>query len=137
VLIVLRSDDNNGLLPANVPERALWTIWGGVVLADAALCVGLRIYTGDYVTAFHLTFAILPFLAGVGFCAMSTEFSARNLLMGLAWFVSGMVILSFVPVPWAVLAYIVVNTLCVLLKVAEIRLDRQLRSRPVSMTSQV
>jgi predicted Ser/Thr protein kinase len=127
VFVVLRSEDNYGLWPANVSERTLWAIWGGVVLAIAVLSVGIRLYTLDFVHGFHLTFALMPFLAGVGFFAMCTEFSGRNLHIGLGWMVTGFAILSFVPVPWAITAYIVFNSLCVVLKVTELLLDRRVR----------
>jgi hypothetical protein len=41
--------------------------------------------------------------------------------------VTGFAILSFVPVPWAVTGYVVFNSLCVVLKVTELVLDRRVR----------
>lgn len=119
LFLLLRSDENPGILPTNLSEKTLWSIWMGASAADLLLCVGTRVHTGEFREGFQLAFAIMPFIAGVGFMSMGTTFSYSNMYVGAAAIGVGVLSLCFAPLPWAVTIYIAFNTICVLFKAAE------------------
>lgn len=105
LFFALKTDDTEGLLPSNRPERLLWSIWIGVIIAHFLLLVALRLRFG-YVTGFHYTYAALPFLVGLAFFIMGAGFWKTNLLWGLLWMGYGVAIVSLRLDPWSPLAFV-------------------------------
>ncbi len=119
VFLLLRSDDNDGIWPTNVPEKTLWAIWLAVVLATMLTAVGARFYTSGFAEGFHLAYCVTPLLTGVGFFFMGAGFTRQNLYWGIAWMAFGAVSLAIVPSPWAIAAFVGFNALCVINKAME------------------
>jgi hypothetical protein len=119
VFLLLRSDDNAGIWPKNVPEKTLWAIWLAVVLGIFLTAIGARLNTGEFAAGFHLAYAIVPILVGVGFFYMGAGFTRPNLYWGIGWMAFGAMSLALTPPPWSITAYLAFNALCVCYKAGE------------------
>ncbi len=107
LFITLRTDESPGFWPSNPPERMLWSIWSGAILAHFLLTIALRIALRDqgFVAAFNQSFAIMPFLTGMGMIVMGSSFFKMNLFWGVLWMLLGMINLTIISSPFAMTTY--------------------------------
>jgi hypothetical protein len=93
------------------PQRLLWSIWVGHLLAGVAVFLGCRLTSGaDYVHGFLLAYPGYVAVTGLAFFVMGSTYWSREYAFGLAW-VALAALMPLFP-PYAPLAVAGLSAVC-------------------------
>ncbi len=116
-----------------LPDRQLWSIWIGHLLASSTMFLGFRLGGRDIYETVYIGFAVHAALTGLAFFIMGCDYWGRYYLFGLAWLAAAM-LMALTPT-WAPLEYAILAAMCVWhIAWTMRRLAREDRQTPTSAT---